>query len=314
MLLALVLATAVASDPALVVVNKATNTVSVIDLASARTLATLPTGAGPHEVAASADGRWAVVTDYGAQVPGTSLTVVDLRTLTVARTIALAAYPRPHGITFLPDNVTVAVSSEASQSVVLVNVAEGRVTGSAPTGQALSHMVVVSPDGRTAYTANIGPGTLSSTAVDGSTPPRILPVGTQTEAINITPDGGQAWIGSNNTGKVFVVDLARWMVVDSVQTSGFPYRIGFTPDGATALVTNPQANEVQIIDTRTRRNLATLPMPGGALGVAMAPDGATAWITLAGANEIAEIDLAARAVTRRLPAGGGPDGIAYVRR
>lgn len=314
MLLTCLLAAAVVAEPTLIVVNKAASTVSVIDLASARTLVTLPTGNGPHEVAASADGRWAVVTDYGTQTPGASLTVVDLRTLTVARTIALTNHPRPHGIVFLPDQVTVAVSSEASQSVVLVNVAEGRIVGDADTGQPLSHMVVVSPDGRTAYTANIGPGTVSRTAVDGRGGPQILPVGTQTEAINITPDGGQAWVGSNNTGKVFVIDLARWMVIDSVQTSGFPYRIGFTPDGATAIVTNPQANEVQIIDARTRQRRAVLPMPGGALGVAISTDGATAWITLAGANEVAEIDLATHEVRRRLPAGGGPDGIAYTRR
>ena len=50
----------------LVAGNKPTNTVTLVDLASGQTLATLPTGLGPHEAAASHDGRWAVVTDSGA--------------------------------------------------------------------------------------------------------------------------------------------------------------------------------------------------------------------------------------------------------
>lgn len=299
------------TGPVLVVVNKPASTVSVVALTSGKILATLPTGNGPHEVAASADGRWAVVTDYGAQTPGSSLTVVDLRTLTVARTIPLPANPRPHGVWFLPDNVTVAISSEASQSVVLVDAARGAITRTVPTGQALSHMVVVTRDGKRGYTANITPGTLS--AVDLETPgePRVLKVGTMTEAINITPANDQAWLGSNNTGKVYVVDLARWQVIDSLQTSGFPYRIGFTPDGATAIVTNPQQDEVQVIDAKTRAKLSTMPVSGGPMGVAIAPDGSVAWITLAGAGEVAEIDLRTHAVRRRFAAGAGPDGIAY---
>jgi len=312
MLLAVLLALA---EPTLVVVNKADHTVSVIDVASGRALATLPTGHGPHEVATSADGRWAVVTDYGTQVPGATLTVVDLRKLAVARTIRLDAYPRPHGARFLPDNVTVAVTSEVGRAVVLVDVVEGRIVGSAHTGQAASHMVAVSPDGKTAYTANIMPGTLSAVSLGGDpAEPRILPVGPMTEAISLSPDGRSAWLGSNTTGKVFVVDLARWMVVDSLQTRGFPYRIAFTPDGAMALITNPEADQLQLVDAWSRRTLATIAMPGGALGVTVAPDGRTAWITLAGADEVVALDLASRTVTRRMATGAGPDGVAIVDR
>lgn len=55
----------------LVVVNKGAATANVIDLASGRTLATLPTGNGPHELVLSGDGRVAVATDYGGRRPGT---------------------------------------------------------------------------------------------------------------------------------------------------------------------------------------------------------------------------------------------------
>jgi DNA-binding beta-propeller fold protein YncE len=302
------------AGPALVVVNKDASSVSVIDLTAGTTLVTLPTGHGPHEVAASGDGRWAVVTDYGSQQGGSSLTVVDLTSLTVARTISLLPHRRPHGAAFLPDHRTVAVTSETSGMVLLVNVESGTITATLPTGQKGSHMVAVTRDGTRGYTANIGNGSLSALDLSGRDSVRILPVSVQTEAIGLTPSGHQTWLGSNPTGKVFAVDLAQWKVIDSIQTSGMPYRIGFSPDGATAVITNPMANQVRVLDAATRALRATVSLDSDTqpLGLTFSPDNTTAWITLGGAGQVAELDLSTHTVRRHLPTGAGPDGIAYV--
>lgn len=302
------------AGPALVVVNKSESTVSVIDLTAGTILATLPTGHGPHEVAASANGRWAVVTDYGSQQAGSSLTVVDLSTLKVARTISLLPHRRPHGAAFLPDHRTVAITSETSEAVLLVNVESGEITSQIPTGQKGSHMVAVTADGKLGYTANIGNGSLSALDLGGSQPPRILPVSVQTEAIGLMPDGSQTWVGSNPTGKVFAVDVAQWKVIDSIQTAGFPYRIGFSPNGAIAVITNPMSDQVRLLDAVTRAPLSTISVSAQSqpLGLAFSPDGKTAWITLGGSDQVAEIDLMTQSVRRHLSTGGGPDGIAYV--
>src|SRR5678816_1315844 len=101
----------------LVVTNKTPSTATIIDVASKRTLATLPTGNGPHEVVISSDGRLAVVSDYSGQ-PGRTLTVIDVPALRVVRTIDLGQYNRPHGMVFLPGDSIVIVTSEASGNVV----------------------------------------------------------------------------------------------------------------------------------------------------------------------------------------------------
>lgn len=150
----------------LVVVNKDASTVSVISLETGATLVTLPTGTGPHEAAASDNGRLAVVTNYGAQQGGNSLTVVDLGSLTVARTVDLGEYRRPHGIVFLPDNRRVAVTSETSGMVLVVDVTTGRVVSARPTAQEGSHMVVAARDGRRAFTANIRSGSMTALDLD----------------------------------------------------------------------------------------------------------------------------------------------------
>lgn len=304
-------------DPLLVIVNKPVSTVSMVNVARGTMVATLPTGANPHETAASADGRWAVVSDYGAQTPGNTLTVIDVAKQKVARTIDIG-FTRPHGITFLPDHRTVAVTSETGGMVVLVDVAAGTVLSSHPTDQQTSHMLAVTRDGRTAYTANIRSGSISAIDLTDAAPTRSLPVGTMTEAIGLTPDNREAWVGSNNTGKVYAVDVTAWRVVDSMQTSGFPYRIVFSPDGKTAIITNPMSDEVHLYDVASKKRQATIRAhsssggTGQPLAVVFSRDGRTAWISLAQAGEIVELDLTAKAVRRYLPGGAGPDGMVLI--
>src|SRR5215470_16404133 len=86
-----------------VVSNMNDNTAMILDAASGRRLATLPTGEGPHEVAVSRDGRRAVVSNYGVRgKPGHTLTLIDVEKLDTVRTIDLHDYQRPHGMVFLP--------------------------------------------------------------------------------------------------------------------------------------------------------------------------------------------------------------------
>ncbi|MBK7595276.1 MAG: hypothetical protein IPJ11_08505 [Gemmatimonadetes bacterium] len=127
--LALLIVPAVgASAQSLVITNKNESTASIITLADGKTVATLPTGNAPHEVAVSRDGKWAVATDYGAAGPGgTTLTVIDVAARKVARTITFGTHVRPHGAAFLPDHRTLVVTAERGGALVLVDVVAGTI-------------------------------------------------------------------------------------------------------------------------------------------------------------------------------------------
>ena len=142
-----------------VVANMNDNTATIIDAAERTTLATIPTGAGPHEVAVSRGGRWAVVSNYGVRgAPGNSLTVIDLSVNppAVSRTIDLGEYKNPHGSAFLPGDSLVLITAQPKQAVLVVNVVRGTVEAAIPTQHPLGHMVALTADGRRAYTGNIG--------------------------------------------------------------------------------------------------------------------------------------------------------------
>jgi DNA-binding beta-propeller fold protein YncE len=298
----------------LVVTNKSASTATIIDVGSGRILATLPTGQGPHELVLSSDGGTAVVTDYSGD-PGRTLTVIDVAAQRVVRTIDLGEHGRPHGIVFLPGDSLVAVTSEASGHVVVVNVREGAVRRAVPTTQRGSHSAGVAAAGNRAVTGNLGSTTDADLDLRAGRFVRPWEVPAEPEAINVTPDGSEVWVGSNQTGTVSVVNPATGAVETAAVGFGWPYRILFSPDGRTVLLPDLRREELRFLDRATLRELGRLQLTGGApQGITITPDGRYALESLSGQARVVIIDLTTRTVRGYLAAGATPDGIAYTTR
>lgn len=299
----------------LVVTNKTPSTATLVDVASGRVLATLPTGQGPHEIVISTDGRVAVVTDYGAQTPGSTLTVIDVPGLRVARTISLCEYRRPHGIVFLPGDSLAVVTSEVNRALLIVNIVNGTVIRAVPTNQNGSHMVGVTGDGRRAWTGNIGSNTVSELDLVTGTSLRTIAVPTQPEAINVTPDGREVWVGSNATGTVSVVDAATGSVTAAATGFGWPYRVLYSPDTSLVLLPDLRGEALRFLNRKTRAELHRIALAGAApQGITFAPDGRTAFLSLSAMGRVAVIDIATRSVIREIAVGETPDGVVYTTR
>jgi YVTN family beta-propeller protein len=284
---------------------------TIVDVAR-QTATHVPVGNGPHEAAISPDGRWGVVTIYGTQTPGNQLAVLDLGARRVARTVDLGKFTRPHGAVFLPgSNDMLALTSEATQRVVLVDIAKGSVVGDIPTGNELSHMLGITADGKRIYTANIRAGSISELDVGKRALARELAVSTQTEGVAVRPDGAEVWVGSNDAGTVSIVDTRSWRVVATVEGFAMPYRIGFSPDGSLAVVCDPKQNSVHIVDVAARKVVGSVEGLDSPRGVTVAPDNRTAFVTVADAPAVLAIDLVDRSVRAKVGVQSSPDGVAY---
>lgn len=296
-----------------VVTNKAPATATIIDVASGATLATLPTGHGPHEIVLTRDGRTAVVSDYGTGPrPGHSLTVIDVPGRRVARTIDLGEYRRPHGLAWLPGDSVVAVTVEASQAVLLVHVGRGEVVRVARTDRNGSHMVAVAEDGVRAWTGDIGSNSITELDLTNGRVMQRTAVPEQPEAINVTPDGSEVWVGSNGTGRVSVFDTYLGTVSTAAEGFRWPYRVWFTPDAETVLLPDYTGDEVRFVARRSRRELGRLAFPqGGPQGIVVTPDGRHALVSLSREARVVVIDIATRTVVGFVPAGETPDGIVF---
>jgi DNA-binding beta-propeller fold protein YncE len=315
----------------LIVLLKSISSAAIMDAGSGATLGYIPTGAGPHEVVVSPDGRIAVVADYGtAQVPGRSLTVIDLATKMVQRTIDLGAYRRPHGMQWIPNTRRIIVTCEVNQAVLVIDVAMGHEEFSIGTGQGVTHMVVVSADGQRAWTANIGGGSVSLLDLGEKRLVKSVAVGKGPEAIDLSPDGKEVWVGDRQLNRITILDAATLDSLGAIPTGDFPNRLKFTPDGRTVLVSNARGGFVGVYDAVARRQIGEIPIAYDStrakdqllgsqmgrspvpLGILMHPSGRRAWVALAATDQIAELDIPRRTVTKYLATGREPDGLGLV--
>ena len=296
----------------LVITNKSIASATILDVESGRVLATLPTGDGPHEVVLTTDGRTAIVTNYGGRADGSSLTVIDVPGLRVARTIDLGEYTRPHGIIVLPGDSLVAVTSETTRRVVIVHVASGAVRSAIGTERDGSHMVAATADGALLYTGDMGSHTVSQLDARTGRHVRSFDVPTQPEAVNVLPDGSEVWVGSNATGRVSVLDPRTGAVTTAAEGLGWPYRILFSPDTRLAFLPDLRGETLRFLDRASRRELGRLTLPGaGPQGITITPDGRYLFQSLSREGRVAIVDVASRTIAGHLATGATPDGVAY---
>jgi YVTN family beta-propeller protein len=312
----------------LVVLNKSDASASLVDLASGKETARLPVGNGPHEAAASPDGRTVVVTNYGDRTPGDSLSVIDIAEAKVLRTIALDGYQRPHGLQFL-DGRRVVVTAEVQASVLIVDVVDGRIERAIVTGQRVSHMVAAAPDGGRAFVANIGSGNLSVLDLRQGSAVAHIPTGQGAEGVDVSPDGREVWVSNRGADTLTVIDARSLMPLATLPAAGFPIRVRFDPAGTRAFVTVPRDDALLVFDRGSRTLERRVGLPAAAvktegrllgamfgrstvpIGVVTDGAGRRVYVAQANADQVAEFDATSGTLLRTLPTGAEPDGLAW---
>lgn len=340
--------TAPSHQDRLLVCNKAAHSLSIYDPATRKELAVLPTGQGPHEVAISPDGRTAVVSDYGAQLPGSTLTVIDVLAAKVLRTITLSepvaepiagaaagaaagtgaepkarTYLRPHGSSFVGPTHLV-VTSESTRRLLLVDLAKDRVERTWTTPQQTMHMVALSPDRKHAFATSIKEGNVAWFDLGGAatptTAPTIVPTGQGAEGLAVNPATGEAWVGNRAANTVSIVDPRTGKVTAELPTGDFPFRVAFANGGDQALVTCAESGDVHVFDGKQKKLLRAIEISGDAselsplpMGITVDPDSRFAYVACGRGEFVAVIDLQQQRVVDRIASRAGPDGIGYAR-
>jgi YVTN family beta-propeller protein len=301
-----------AAGSALLILNKIENTLAIVDPVTLRVLGKVSTGEGPHEVVASADGRTAYVANYGTQQKvGNSISIIDIAARKEIKRLELGPLLRPHGIVLA--NGKIYFTAEVNRVIARYDPAQDRVDWIMGTGQSITHMLVVTPDGKRAYTANIVSDTVTQIDFTLPVPQQVtqIQVGKQPEGIDVSPDGKEVWVGQNGDGQISIIDTTTNKVKETIKVGEVPIRIKFTPDGKRVLVSDPKASELIVLDAATRKELKRLKVEGMPVGILVTPDGARAFVAAIQANKVMVIDLMKLEITAAIEAGQGPDGLAW---
>ena len=316
----MLIGTALAQGPLLLVANQADHTLRLIDPAAGKEIAAVPVeGVTGHEVAASPDGRFAYVPIYGSGgvgspgTDGSSMAVIDLAARKVVSTVDFGHGVRPHMPLYEPVSGMLYVTTELDKAITIIDPKTLKIVGQIPTGQEQTHMLAISHDGKRGYTANVGPGTISVLDIPARKTLAVIPISRNIQRISISRDDKLVFTADQAKPQMAVIDTATntvktWIPLPSVGYGSTP-----TLDGKYLLVAMPRTKQVAVIDLQTLAVTTTIDIPGGQGEILMRPDGKVAYVSSYPGHQVAEIDLATWKVTRLIDAGNKADGLAWVK-
>jgi YVTN family beta-propeller protein len=281
-----------------------------------------------HELVTSPDGRFAYVPIYsdanvgGPGTDGRNIVVIDVAARKVVDSIDFDRGVRPHFPVWSAKDGLIYVTTEAANSVGIVDPQARKVIGSIPTGEAASHNVAISHDARRGYTSNVFAGTVSVLDLQARKPIASIPIsvdGTPLEAarkwkvqrISISADDHMVFTSDWTKPRLAVIDTTTNTVKAWVPLPSPGYGSVSTSDGRWLLVASPGASKVAVVDLKTMTLARTIDVPPTPQEIILRPDEQVAYVSCDKAQKIAVIRLSDWTVEKLMNTGVYPDGLAW---
>lgn len=304
-------------SPALLVLNKDDNALAIVDPATGKIVATIPTGAGPHEVTASDDGRWAYVSNYGTfgpgAAPGHTISVIDLQLKEEVQQVDLGPLRRPHGIEFAEGEVY--FTAENNKAIARWHPGTNQMDWLMGTGRGRTHMLFPTRDLSKIFTSNVDSDSIS--IFERSQEPSgwsatVISVGKGPEGGSLSPDEKEFWAANSGDGTVSIIDVATKKVTQTIEVqTKHSNRLKFTPDGRLVLISDLGSGDLVFVDVASQKVAKRLNVGRNAEGILIVPDGSRAYVAAAADNKVVIIDLKTRQIVGEILTGKGPDGMAW---
>lgn len=274
--------------------------ITVIDAASRKIVASLDAGDSPYGIAVTPDGKKIYVTNAGS----TNVSILDPSTNTFSEdTITVGLYP--HGIAMTPDGKTAWVANTGpdtgpggSTTLSLIDTASDKVAHTIHVGVA-PQAIAIPRNGRHAFvTCHDGVWVVDTARRRAVTHISGLD---RAHGLTVSPDGRQVWVADSSRNRVTVIDAARYRVVGHVPVGNLPWDVAFSPDGSRAYVTNANSDTVSVVDTAHRRVTRTVSVGHIPTGILAGDD--DAWVVNNTSSDVSVIDVATLTVTATVENG-----------
>jgi YVTN family beta-propeller protein len=290
--------------------NTQSNTVSIIDPATYKVIATHKVGVEPQHVVPS----WDMKTLWVLNDMSNSVTAIDPMTGKLGKT-----YPveDPYNMYFTPDGKYAIVVAEAMQRLMFrdaqtmklvnslkvdckgvdhmdfsadgryliascefqgrlikVDVASQKVVGFVDLDpKAMPQDVKLSPDGKIFYVADMMSNGIFM--IDGEKPSKIgfIPTGKGAHGLYVSRDSKVLYISNRDEGSISILDLATSKLINKWQlpNGGSPDMGGVSTDGKVLWLAGRYHREVYAIDTNDGHLIARIPVGKGPHGLAIFP-------------------------------------------
>jgi YVTN family beta-propeller protein len=314
-----VLARSARAQPTVLVLHKWSEDLGAYDAATGKPRGgRVRIGSIPHEMVLSRDQKRLYVTNYGVKrytetaSGGNTVSIVDLAKGEKIGEISLGDHRRPHGIA-LGRSGRLYVTADFPPSVLALDPRTRKLTSVYALDQQLPHMLAVSRDERTIYTANSGSGTVSIVRIDPKTKNGFsttnVAVGGVPMGLALSPDGSRLFVANRQGNAVVVIDNAKAREHARVDLPGAPARVELLPGGNKLLVSLIDAGDVALLDASTLRVVERKHVGRQVEGMLVDHAGRRAWISAQGDDQVVELELPSLRRRLAFPTGSRPDPI-----
>jgi YVTN family beta-propeller protein len=321
--------------------NERSGDVTVIDGGDHGVLGTIAVGKRPRGIHASPDGKTVYVALSGTPIAAPpqldakgnpifqkakddddedsvkadksadAIGVVDVAQRKLTRKISAGSDPEEFSLS--KDGTRLYVSNEDVKTASVINIASGKVEHIVAVGQE-PEGVATAPDGRRFYVTCEAGGDIYAVETTGYTTVGHFKVNVRPRTMDFLPRADLAFIPSESTGELNVVDTADFKVVKIVALPGGsrPMSVKVSLDGGRIYVSNGRAGTVSVLDSRTYELLNTIKVGTRPWGMALSPDGKFLFTANGPSNDVSVVDLEANAEIARVKAGASPWAVAVV--
>lgn len=304
-------------DYKLIVLHKLEDSFGLYKVSTGEMLRTIGTGSFPHEICLDPARKNLYIAEMGVRgiesegPGGHTISVFDIRNLERINYIDTGIYDRPHGI--VTSGTRLYVTSESTMHLLLYDLKTRHLVKALFLGQECAHMVGVTGDGKSVYTANIRSNSI--TGVDTSDFKIIhhISVPERPEGMVFSPDDKLIYCVCREAECVVVIDRSKAEIKGKITTGSGPVRIAISNDGKKLCIPIFHSAAVQFADTASGMIRTTLMVGPHPAGVCLSPSGDLAFISCEEENMIYVIDFKNERIISTIKTGDGADAMVCIR-
>ena len=257
------------------------------------------------------------------------LVCYTVKTHSLDKTIDLGEHTHPHGMDWIKGTDKLLVTTEGNNTILVVDVAKGKIEQTWKTDQEISHMAVAAPKANRAFVSSIKTGDVTVFNLNTGKIEKQIHSGQGAEGLDVSPDGEELWVTNRGENTLTLFNTQTLEKIAKIDCGAFPIRAKFSPDGKYFVVSNAESGHVNVFNANSKELIKRIklrpPVPEGRnkeryfadfegssvpIGLVV-PDNRTAYVANTHADVVTVIDLKELAIVEHLKAGQEPDGINF---
>jgi YVTN family beta-propeller protein len=300
------------------VTNGGGNSVTVFDLVTMQTAATVPVGENPTDVVVSPTRDEVYVVNTSSE----SVSVIDTVTNRVTATIGVHREPASMSVDDAGERGYVA--NAGSNNVSVIDLVRRREIGAVGVGESPG-VVRVSPDGATLVVTNRDGGSVSVVDARQMRVRAVLSGCAGASDAVILPDSSKAFVACTGGHQVMAVGLKKpesqnWVgqnpqertdrLLAFLDVGPSPVHLAMKPDGGEIFVSNFGDDTISEIATGANEVGGAYTVGAAPLGGIVTADNATLWVSNSGDNTVAAYSIDDGKLVNTVQVGDGPGPLA----